>query len=578
MAAMVYNTPIMFFKSAKKTIAACLLLFTVSATANSVAEYQARKDAYIQRWANTGFEDSLVMQAYLGLALDKASLSKVLDNLQTNHKTDFGINKLVRILFLTQDSQANILDALQGIDYWLTKGECKHQYWSENHMILWNSSAWLLHESFGFELSDPMLRERLVHILKMKVKYGFYEFFSPTYFPYTLAGLLNLADFAQDREIKTLATQAAEKLLVDMMLLVNNQGAFYPAAARAYFNKYTSAYAQNHAGLIQLLLGLGHAPSHPTQAGILIATSNFDMSKVIEAYTKHTDTVYKNGHPLSKNIHQAMTRFDKTLLQWSSGAYFHPDVIDDTLWMIQTMDLWQHEAFKIYFVGHLYAPWLAKAIAMQMLSFTQSSVISEAKIAIYKHEDVVLSSIQNFWPGSRGYQQWPWVAAVGDVAVWTQSGKVYEDWNSRSKQHANASLPYIQQAHNAALIMYKANDDLVALEKPDNSISLFWPGKLDESISYGHWLFGRRGDAYIAVYRPCTKTINGVYACDNQDGQTWAVIVGHHATDGAFSSFKDEVLKSAYVKDAWVWNWQRMAYDYTAEFNYKNIKLKKSWH
>jgi len=75
------------------------------------------------------------------------------------------------------------------------------------------SSAWLLHEKFNWNISDPTLHKRLLHFLTLKVNYGFYEFFSPTYFPYLLSGLLNLADFSKDEHIKSLAEQAAQRLI-----------------------------------------------------------------------------------------------------------------------------------------------------------------------------------------------------------------------------------------------------------------------------------------------------------------------------------------------------------------------------
>src|SRR5690606_26438907 len=102
-----------------------------------------------------------------------------------------------------------------------------------NHMIMWMSSDWLLHERYGKTI-DGNLRNRLVHYLEMKIQYGFYEFFSSTYAPYAFSGLVNLADFSQDVQIKNLATQAAQKLLSDILLLTNDKGVFYPVAGRNY--------------------------------------------------------------------------------------------------------------------------------------------------------------------------------------------------------------------------------------------------------------------------------------------------------------------------------------------------------
>ncbi len=58
-------------------------------------------------------------------------------------------------------------------------------YWSENHMIMWMSSEWLL-DQHNNETPDTGPRERIVHFLDLKATYGFYEFLSSSYFPYTM--------------------------------------------------------------------------------------------------------------------------------------------------------------------------------------------------------------------------------------------------------------------------------------------------------------------------------------------------------------------------------------------------------
>ena len=46
---------------------------------------------------------------------------------------------------------------------------------------------------------------------------------------------------------------------------------------------------------------------------------------------------------------------------------------------------------------------------------------------------------------------------------------------------------------------------------------------------------GREGDGYIAVARHCTEKIDGVFTCDDQDGQVWAVVVGNDDMYGTVS-------------------------------------------
>jgi hypothetical protein len=104
---------------------------------------------------------------------------------------------------------------------------------------------------------DANLDNRLRHYLRLKVNYGFYEFFSSVYSPYCLSGLLNLADFAQDTEIKTLATLASQRLLKELLMITNDQGCVLSNSRKKLFRKYENAYDQNHNNLIYLLTGFG---------------------------------------------------------------------------------------------------------------------------------------------------------------------------------------------------------------------------------------------------------------------------------------------------------------------------------
>jgi hypothetical protein len=202
---------------------------------NSVA-YEQRRTAYINTALSNFNGDAITIQAYQGVPVNLPSLYALTSTITTKSTVDFDIVKLVRVLCLSSGQYDTIiLPALNSIPFWLTKSDTLRGYWSENHMIQWMSSDWLLHERYN-KTVDANLDYRLRHYLRMKVKYGFYEFFSSTYAPYCLSGLLNLADFAQDTEIKTLATQAAQRLLADTLL----PGAIITASTKLPTDKTTT--------------------------------------------------------------------------------------------------------------------------------------------------------------------------------------------------------------------------------------------------------------------------------------------------------------------------------------------------
>ena len=544
--------------------------------AGSQQDFEVRRNLFLGTTAQQTGHENLIAQAYLGMPLDEESLQQRMDQVLTDGTADFKIVQLIRILYFTEDWRDEILETLTKVPFWLEQGEIIRQYWSENHMIMWMSSSWLLHEKFGWAVSDPQLYKRLKKYLEVKVQYGFYEFFSPTYFPYTLTGLLNLADFAEDETVKSLAKQAAQRLLKETLLFVNDKGGYFPASGRSYFGKYRQGFHHNHSTLFYLLTGRGQSPERASHAAGFLATTSVPMESVIDSWQQSFSGSIYSGHPLKTPIYKEFNRFDRTIFQWSSGAYFHPDVAEDTAWLLNDLELWEHEAFEEYEIFSKFPNWVARFGSERVASISRSSVLSGSTVKLYKDNGVSLSSIQNYRKGRQGYQQWPWVAGADDLAVWTQSGEVKEQWKQRSGTIANSSLPFIEQKDNIALIMYKANLDLKLIARKDHSVSLYWPAGFDETRKSGHWIMGRQGRSYIAVYRHCDKKIKSFYACDDQQGQTWATIVGNESNYGGFDEFVQNV-QTAVVTEEWKWNWRRLGYDYYGKIEYDNHRIEKLW-
>ena len=163
---------------------------------------------------------------------------------------DFELAQLLRVLYLTTNVtlQQEILDAIQSsvnngkLRLWLQPNEKTNVYWSENHIIMWLSSDYLIQQRQNETVLDGSTRvEKLVvHFLRTKIQYGFYEFFSANYGPFTVAPLLNLRDFASNENIRLLAEEVITKLLEQWMLVINNEGSYFPAAGRAFARAYVN--------------------------------------------------------------------------------------------------------------------------------------------------------------------------------------------------------------------------------------------------------------------------------------------------------------------------------------------------
>lgn len=275
-----------------------------------------------------------VVLAYLGrFPLDENAMNMLVTEAATSSNSDFAISKLVRILFFTDGTSWKeyyddmILPTLKEESYWYTTECCDKNddtMNSENHMLLWFSSAWLLNQREGWSVGGPTLRQRLFHYLRLKIKYGYYEFLSISYWPLTFQGLMNLVDFVQDDEIRTLAELAVQRLIADNLLFVNSNGIKYSVAGRDYAERFVNdaPYTLQQDGIIHLLTGLGRAPSIRRVAqDTFLSTSSFDFSGIVEQWQPYVDTNFVHGHTLEESfgINAQLDKYDRIVFQFSQG-------------------------------------------------------------------------------------------------------------------------------------------------------------------------------------------------------------------------------------------------------------------
>lgn len=564
---------------------ASFLLFFSFLSANVKAnnpEYEARRTSYVNNAIANQTGEVIIFQAYKNLPVDQQKLGTILTELTANLTADFDIVKLIRVLCLSNGQYDSIiLPVLRPIPFWLEKNEDTKQYWSENHMIMWMSSDWLLYEKYG-KIIDSTLDKRLRHYLKLKIQNGFYEFYSSVYIGYCLSGLINLADFAQDAEIKSLATEASQLLLKDLLKLSNNKGVFFPIAGRNYVSKYESAYGQNHNNLIYLLTGMGQTETG-SHAGSFLATSNLPIDDVYNSWTPTLNTSFTLGHTLLDGvniINNQMSFKDKVIFQWSSGAYFHPDVATSTFKLLKDLNLWSHYEFDEFQPFSILPTELASGFAEIASAISKSSGIYNPKISIFKNKSVTLSSIEDYWKGKVGYQQFPVVANAGTSAVFTISGTPTTDWNDRPSRTSNTHLPYVKQKDNVALVMYRPEKGLALFGYKDEklSVSLFWEdSKFDEIRESGNWILGREGDGYVAVRRHSTGYINGVRANANPDGQTWIIMVGNSDMYGSFDDFEQKINQAQYT-EKWYFDLPTFSWVYYAKIVVDGKTLEYAWN
>jgi len=555
-----------------------LVLFLSSPTWLLAQTFEDRRQQYIDSALTNLGSEAMIIQAYEGQAVTQAYLDGIFNVMTTRSTIDFAIVQLVRVMMLANGAyDSQIIPQLNLVPYWINYGDTTRGFWSENHMVMWMSSDWIMHEYTG-RPADPSLEQRLKHYLQLKIDYGFYEFFSSTYAPYALSGIINLADFAEDQEIKNLAIAASKRLLRDILLPTNDIGVFFPAAGRSYPGKYESAHGQNHSSLIWLLTGLGPAPSDASHSGAFLATTTIDYTDVGATWSSELDTIVSLGHTLEEGfiINQNQTELDRIIFQWSSGAYFHPEVIYETVSLLVDSNMWDHVDFGQLAPLQGFPLESYPAMAEGLSGLSKSSVNCDVDVAVFKNGPVTLCSTQDFWKGKLGYQQWPICANSGKSAIYTGSGPVEADWRDRASSNANQHLPYVEQSHNVALVMYRPEQLSPIVPFDNKDVALHWKDEdFDEIVEDGNWIIGRENNGYVAVRRHCIGEINTIRACETDGGQTWVFVVGTDVMYGSFSNFQNLVSQSQY-EETWTINTNGDSV-YYASIEFDTIAIDYEW-
>lgn len=477
---------------------------------------------------------------------------------------DFIIIVMIRLLYLLPQNSPeytnlkNLLTELWvNTDFWINPDETQQCFWSENHMICYLSSSYLWAQIGGKvqPIDKTEIEKILITYLNTKMKYGFYEAFSQVYNMYTFSAILNIYDFTlENSELKILAKNCCDKLVQQFLSVTNSKGIVYCTQARAYAIYKTDISEKNFNKFIHLYTGL-NKESNMSPVGAFICTSKYlpDPNIFAQNYSSNYENVIQLSHSPNDfiKIYADLTRINRTLFQWSAGCYFDRYQVADTINLLDSYKLWNHSHFKLEnFSKYIdYAPIdLIKSGSSQVSPLTEGSMLCNMKYHIYHNEDVILTSFENYNFGKLGAQQFPWVANVGGIPVFTQAGKIIVIGNL-NEAVGNTHLPNITQSGPLMLIVYQPANTLKAIAGKaglDLNVYLYWPStQFDEEVIRDNWHFGRKDNNYIGIFSSnpllLDKESNQMYN-NNIIRQAWVVVVGTSTLYNNFNEFQILVI------------------------------------
>lgn len=501
---------------------------------------------------------------------------------------------------LPRDVGAQIRTALRSFKFAIDEGGpddiC---FWSENHQILFPTAEYLAGQLMPNEWfpngrmwgrdHKAKARPRLLRWLDERLKFGWSEWNSPGYYEEHFKALFNLVDFCDDPQIKKRATMCVDLLVFDLARFTQ-QGSFGVTAGRCYQKVGGDGSQWKHDGwrqsvgeLIQILFGTRGRFSHSGAVGALyFATSTYEPPPVLLAIGQDRPDHFVDRSRVSIDFDEArdwgigFTGTDDTMFWWSKSAYMAKQTIASTRWMFRTHGVTRLRNDVADALGFAYPAFEAASdsqlysVANAASPITEGMCLTKANLYTFRNRDVMLSSVQDYRRGQIGPQQHPWQATLGMKAVvyTTLPGKRESDgpgyWTG------NAAMPSVVQHEGAAIIAYDAPLITKVKEGLHRTHAWFPRGEFDEFdrrrgsnlhgaygvTSDGTWIFGRKGDGYVALY---SNEGFGNGPDDWVAAGSWTNVfvcqVGNAAEFGSFQAFKDQVTRARiYVHYPRLWD------------------------
>jgi hypothetical protein len=558
--------------------------------------YAERQQMYLD-WVMTeptsdesgGVWTDIVKLAAGAQSVNPLALQAALDFVNSRQDpSDFTMTSLVRLYYtaagtgiLTPAQEAAIQDAILNWKFWLDEPNTTYvEMWTENHQILNHSIEYLAGQLFPDEVFSnngqtgtwhmQHGRTLLLQWIDLRARTGFSEWDSETYYPEDLAPLLNLVDFASEPEIATRAAMLVDVLLFDTAV-DSFYGQFGPSSGRITVGSIKSANG-SMTTIAALAWGQGKFTSTNNMGAVALATSRkYAVPPVIQALALDNPEEYLNFERQSFNIEDAATYgLDITAVNdaprwWGLGAFTRPEVINLTIQTADEWNLWHYPDFAdLKDIAKVLQAIRGLPLASRLLDPDSNGVyMGEVNKVTYRTPDYMLSSVQSFRPGEKGYQQHIWQATLGSYAVVfvnNPDSMRADDKQRPSYWMGNGRQPRTVQYKNVLVALY----DLPRYPSAPRPLEMrhyafthayFPKWAFDEVVEQDGWVFGSTGSGYVALHSqlPYQWVTTGPDADQEIVApgykNVWICQLGRASVDGSFEDFIASVTGAGLTVD-----------------------------
>jgi hypothetical protein len=518
--------------------------------------------------------------------------------------SDFDVLYLVNLLFgysdqLSPELVAAVEEAITGFEFWYTEPTPdgvvdEKYYWSENHRIIFHTVEYLWGQQHpdivftndgrtGAEHRDEA-RGRILEWLDEKAELGFTEWHSDVYYQKDVTPLLTLVEWADDPEVATRAAMVLDLFLFDVGLHLHdgNLGATH---GRSYMKDKSKAQDQDVFHLSKLLFedtDLPYLSRGEAGATLLARAQRYRIPEVLREVAASDEPMVdleRMGVPLDPTAPieadpvapygRDFEDPDNLEFWWERGAQPAWQITPITVDAINAYDLWDTPTFAPFqplrdIVGDDTAA--AQTLLQGLAPVLSFALLDEANTVTYRTGEVMLSTVQDFRPGTYSDQHHVWQATLDEHAIVFTTNPKNEPFEGADAWPdadgywtGSGSLPRSVQHGAAGISLYAPRTPeagpLAGFDRLDVTHAWFPTERFDEVVRDEGWTFGRAGDGYVGLwswrapewrtYEPGEVFTDGLtepfdLVAPGGADNVWVVQVGE-ASDGTFEEFQAQL-------------------------------------
>jgi len=469
---------------------------------------------------------------------------------------------------LKRDAQATLLN----FKYWPDEpGIDSMCTWTENHQIMFSCNEYLAGQMFpdrvfknsGMTGIEKMAvsRQRIMKWLELRYLTGFSEWLSHVYYDEDLTALINLVDFCADPVIVRGAQIVTDILFLDMALN-SFRGAFGSTHGRSYRPEKQDARIEATSDIQKLMFGTGMFSGTDNMSAVCFALSpGYRLPRVIYDIANDTrpDEV-ENRQRMGILLRQAerwgldLKKPDHVMILLGLEAYAHPRTFRPVMGLFDRYRWWENQFFGPFrearaLIKFLLATGLSRPVARLLEKDMCRNTREEVNTLTFRTPDYMLSSAQDYRPGFGGDQQHIWQATLSPQAVCFTTHPGHDGDTSAGYWVGSGTLPRVAQVKNCVIAVYRASrmPGIYMTNRLFFTHAWFPCKHFDEVCEKGGWIFGRKGNGYIALYsrNRYRWQESGEYAGMEviADGRKniWICEMGRKKIDKDFNSFMDRI-------------------------------------